>query len=271
MDHQNFSETDDGNQGKKVLIPAREGLKTHWSFRFTYDKINLDHLDHLICKISDKFRFQLERGNGGQLHWQGCFKSRKRMRRGAVRKVFDGFNLNFPKCDYLEPTVDTDAAEAYVMKEDTRVDGPWEKGFPKPPRIDTRLSEFVPRPGWQQFIVDLLDTEPDDRTVYWHVDEVGGTGKSLLSKWLAQRDDVVVVTSCKSADIATVIEPSMLMLIIDIPRCNDGHFVPYNIIEQVKNGFVCDGKLKKKMEVTSFAPPHVVIFSNHYPERSGSG
>lgn len=269
MDQLSLPTVETGSQGKKVLTPAREKLMSHFSFRFTYEKITLDQLDQLLQVYCKKFRFQLERGEkSGQLHWQGCFMPLNRKRCEAVRDYFSDFGFAWPKIDYLEPTRKEEAAEAYTMKEDTRVEGPWEKGFPAPPRIDKRLAGFKPREGWQQFVVDLLDKEPDDRTVYWHTDPIGGTGKSLLSKWLAQRPDVCVVSSCKSADIATVVHAAMLVLIIDIPRCNDGQYVPYNIIEQVKNGFVSDGKLKKKMEITSFAPPHVIVFSNFEPDRS---
>lgn len=134
------------------------------------------------------------------------------------------------------------------------------------PREDKRLKNFEPR-TWQKDLYDTLMEEPDDRTVTWIVDKIGGKGKSLFCKWISwKHDDVLSCTMNKSADILTLVEEKYKTYLIDLPRSYDVKYCPFNAIEQIKNGYVTEGKLKKTARKLFFAPPHIVIFSNELPD-----
>lgn len=68
--------------------------------------------------------WQLEEGeNGGNLHYQIYWCAKSPVRMNTVKRVFE--------CDSIHCEVaimDEDVCVAYVTKEDTRVDGPWEIG-----------------------------------------------------------------------------------------------------------------------------------------------
>lgn len=121
---------------------------------------------------------------------------------------------------------------------------------------------------WQQEIEDLITAPPDDRKIYWFWEEKGNVGKTTFAKYLSMKYDYVLYSRCtKSADIVMGASPSKSVYILDLPRSN-AHFEPWNAIEQLKDGFICDAKLKKEVRTVCIRPPHVIIFSNHEPEKS---
>ncbi len=78
----------------------------------------------LVDKNDDKINYavwQLERGESGNLHYQGYveFTSRTRMA-GALKAI--------PNCHWEIRRGTAEEARKYSMKEDTRVEGPWEVG-----------------------------------------------------------------------------------------------------------------------------------------------
>lgn len=137
--------------------------------------------------------------------------------------------------------------------------------MPKP------LKLWRPPYKWCDDVDKIIAGEPDYRKVYWFWESKGGAGKSQYSKWLANnKDGVIVVQSCKSADILTVIDNDIEVLILDFPRGqHPGTYFPCNAIEQIKNGMIMDGKLKKKARMLCFNTPHVIVFANEPPGMIG--
>lgn len=119
---------------------------------------------------------------------------------------------------------------------------------------------------WQHTLLDILKTKPNDRDIYWFYDEIGNVGKSKFGKylWFKNKTTLCFTTATKSADILTSAENHYKTYIFDFPR-SLGEFCPYNAIEQLKNGFITDSKLKKKCRTLAFNPPHIIIFSNQLP------
>lgn len=120
---------------------------------------------------------------------------------------------------------------------------------------------------WQKEVLTIIDETPDRRTIHWYYETKGNTGKSTFAKWVyMHRNDVRLITCTKSSDITTCANDTIKTYIIDIPRSVESqYFYPWTAIEQLKNGFVTDGKLKKHVEVTCCSPPHIIIFSNFIP------
>lgn len=243
-----------GSSGGNTIPRCHASKK--WFFTWNnYKPEDINRLIELFGSKVSKYIFQEEKGYNGTQHLQGCIEL---IFKGRPIELFGIKEIHWEKCANWEKAI------KYCSKKETR-NGNVFSNMPAP-RVDTRILSFIPRP-WQADLIATLSTPPDDRTVYWYVDLTGNQGKSLLCKYLNDTyEDVCVVTATKSADILTIASDFYKTYLIDIPR-STGDFCPFNAIEQLKNGLITDAKLKKEARVVSFAPPHVVIFSNHYPDR----
>lgn len=122
--------------------------------------------------------------------------------------------------------------------------------------------------NWQKECLSIIDSTPDRRTIYWYWETKGNTGKSTFAKWVClHRKDARLITCTKSSDILTCADNNIKTYIIDIPRSVEKtSFYPWTALEQLKNGYVTDGKLKKQVKITCCAPPHIIIFANYTPD-----
>lgn len=123
---------------------------------------------------------------------------------------------------------------------------------------------------WQQNLLDLVETEPDTRTIHWIYDPVGNNGKSFLVKYLDIKYNICLGTG-KKEDIFHQIAKHYeeykaypKIVVVDIPRCQDSQYISYGALEAIKNGHIFSGKYEgAKMR---FLEPHVIVFSNDYPD-----
>lgn len=204
--------------------------------------------------FAERWVVQEERGESGTLHLQGCFKLKGKGKRfETLQKEFRG--VHFEVCI-------SEQAEKYCSK--PTFDGAKRSVFPIPVRT------FRPEGPIFDSIEKMISEEADFRKIHWFVDLKGNTGKSAFCKYMKVKyeDLVTVITSSKSADILTCISGKEKLVIFDFPRCsNVGTYCPFNALEQIKNGFITDAKLKKEARTLIFDSPHVVIFANEYPDR----
>ena len=121
--------------------------------------------------------------------------------------------------------------------------------------------EFNARSGWQQRLVEDLATEPDTRKVIWYYDSVGNTGKSFFATHYTEKGSYYV-TGGKAADIfyGYSYEP---VVFFDLARMKQ-EYVQYDVMEAFKNGQFYSTKYECKN--VKFNVPHVVVFSNFYPD-----
>lgn len=119
---------------------------------------------------------------------------------------------------------------------------------------------------WQRTIADLYSTIPDGRTCHWIVDIEGGKGKSSFCKYMYVKHKVLTIQGGKLADIMNIVfnvdMRATRMVLIDIPR-STGNRVSYSAIECILNGMITNTKYETGVKV--FDPPHLVVFSNFYP------
>lgn len=111
---------------------------------------------------------------------------------------------------------------------------------------------------WQQWTLDLLVRDPDDRAIFWFYDPDGGNGKTFLSKWLVQENGAFYMNGGKSADICFAYQGERIV-VFDYMR-DHKEFVGYGAIEQLKNGMFFSPKYQSVMK--TFDTPHVIIFAN---------
>lgn len=131
----------------------------------------------------------------------------------------------------------------------------------------SRAVEPEPLPSlrdWQKNAVALLDSPPDPRKIHWFYDSMGNTGKSALARHLVATTGAFYCTGGKHVDIlfAYLLQN---IVIFDLPRDYEDK-VPYNVIEQIKNGAIFVSKYASKTYF--FKTPYVFIFCNFHPDKN---
>lgn len=119
---------------------------------------------------------------------------------------------------------------------------------------------------WQRTLDEVVNQEPDDRTVICVVDERGGMGKSKLAKyWMSNRPGTQCLSIGRRDDLAYKIDVKNNLFVFDIPRGNL-QFFQYNVAEMLKDRIVHSNKYQP---VTKYMNHncHVVVFTNEQPDR----
>lgn len=202
-----------------------------------------------------KFMFQLEEGDSGTPHFQGVVQYKSPKRLCTLKKEMP--RAHWEKCKSIPASV------KYCQKTEGRIAGPWFKGW----KVEV---PFVPR-DWQREVLEIVNTEADDRTIHWFWEEEGNVGKTTLCKHLVRENDALYVLG-KSADMKYAVTqyvekngegPSTVLF--DFPRTMEG-FVSWEGMESIKNGLFFSGKYEAKTVVMD--SPHVICFANFLPEMS---
>lgn len=135
-----------------------------------------------------------------------------------------------------------------------------------------RDEHFAPRP-WQAAVVGAVSTEPNDRSIFWVTDAIGGKGKSRLARHILA-EHAGLELSGRVCDMAHILgryidthgQPPRVV-VIDISRAaaeNTKHL--YSFAEMLKNGRVIATKYDSRQ--LAFKPPHVLFFSNSSWDRT---
>lgn len=248
-----------GNCNTRVQIsPAK-----HWCFTYnSYLEKDINSFLSVLIHSSKKYVFQEERGESGNLHLQGyiCFNRRVR-----PKGVFSAF-----KTIHWEKTKNIKASILYCSDQDKRIEGGriWSAGVNIQENIsilaDTELKQ------WQSEIKEVISKDPDERSIYWVWEPIGGVGKSVFCKYLCVKFNALLLSG-KGADMKygivkykeTVgLYPKLIL--IDIPR-SIKDYVSYSGIESVKNGCFFSGKYEGQMCL--FNSPHIICFANQRPDK----
>lgn len=119
---------------------------------------------------------------------------------------------------------------------------------------------------WQKDIINIINTIPNDRTVYWIYDDTGNNGKTALTKHIYQEyNDVLIFSKGKANDIAYQICQSNFLpklCIFDITRTMFEN-ISYQALEEIKNGCINTYKYEGGFKI--FPSPHLIVFSNSMP------
>lgn len=166
-----------------------EGQHNRYMFRWTEhpNKVNFNNPAQLVqCleregPMKDSY-FQMEKGEEtGKLHYQGFVKFSEKKRGKTLAKKLNPYLFG----------IELQAARAqdsicidYVMKEDTRVSGPYTKR-----KLDTtkypEVKPIIDSPyAWQSTVLSQLEENPPFRRRNSIYDAVGNSGKTMFCKYL---------------------------------------------------------------------------------------
>jgi len=225
--------------------------------KFTSDDLHAWLSIH--CKA---YAFQLERGHSGYLHYQGRFTLKERTRQGTLIGRMAG--SHFQGC-HLSPTSNANRGNNYyVMKEDTRVAGPW-TDHDAPIVRPHQLPNCALRP-FQEHI--LNDTVFEPRVINIIIDTKGNHGKSYLSLYASVYKKATVVpalTEYKDVMAFCLVAEIRPVLIVDLPRAipkrNLNGF--FSGLESIKDGKAFDCRFRYREKI--FDAPNIWVFSNVIP------
>lgn len=230
-----------------------------YDFTSSAEKTTKEELQELLDKYCKKWCYQLEKGEETEyLHWQGRFKLKVKERIGGVIKKFPGCHI----------TITSEANRDnmfYVMKIETRVEGPWSDTDAYIPRDIRAIKELLP---WQETLRENFE-KIDDRVVDVVVDTRGGIGKTVFVRWMCCHGLGQVLPFCN--DYRDLLRMCMgvgvhPLYFIDIPRAitKDRLFQLYGAIETIKGGYAYDERYHFHQRF--FDPPRICVFTNTDPD-----
>jgi len=238
-------------------------------YRFVFTITTTDP-DHAIiqdwCKENaQNYCFQREVGTvAGKSHFQGRVKMKKKVRKAQLLKALEPLyetSLVYVRGEQAKENM----GNFYVTKEETRVAGPWSDQMIYAGRDLACMSTPYP---WQKQVLDSIAGEADDRTVNFIVDPVGNSGKSKLAKYIGFKKLGMSLAFGDARSLANLVikmkpKPAYFLdLSRSKPKDNAMSDI-YNVIEQIKNGYVLNTKYEP--EIMYMEPPHVWVLSNLPP------
>lgn len=161
----------------------------------------------------------------------------------------------------------------YVMKADSRVEGPWiDTEYEDPPPLTRQLVAFQEREKYPwQVQIEQWCGELDDRSIKLIYDDIGNSGKSIMSEYLEYHRKAFEIPPLK--DMEDIMQFCMsfkaqTVYLIDMPRAmkKDKLAGFYSGLESLKNGYVYDKRYAAKRR--RFDRPQVIVFTNKMPEWS---
>lgn len=228
----------------------------------TLNNWTLDELNFLksYCENNcEDYRINQEIGENSTPHLQFCMKFKNARGFNALKKLF-------PRA-HIEKSKNWSATKNYCEKSETQVAEcikPINIIRCKDPLEGKELRPF------QHQILDLIEQEPDDRTINWVYDLKGSAGKTTLAKHLCLKyPNEILYLSGKASDmkygVMNFIDAghNIKAIMIDLTRSVE-NFVSYEGIESLKNGIYYNTKYECKMVI--YDSPHIIIFANFEPE-----
>ena len=244
-----------------------------WIFSITWSSpVDTQPIAHAAFKqVAKKFIYQWERGEvAGKEHLQGYLNLKERSYGTGkpLGALLNSLGMNGVECRACS-TEGQQALKSYVMKDETRIRGPWAD---HPVYLGQDLSMLNTPFPWQQDIIDMISEPPDDRTILWIDDSGGNQGKSKLLKYLCYKKLAKRVPMGNATQLKTnvIVQGASRVYCVDIPRTIGSTEKMTDLIsalEEIKGGWVSSAMYGKHQELF-MQPPHVICFSNMPPPRA---
>lgn len=241
-------------------------------FDITIPKDNYEDQYELMEKLDkycSKFVFQLEQGEKTDyLHWQVRMHLMKKITlAGALADLAPHIGGHW---SITSNTVHRKNKFNYVMKEQSRVDGPWtDEDYEEPPPMTWQLKQFL---QWELFPYQKWMMEKAQqrsmRDIHLIYDPNGNAGKSIFLEYLEYKRIAFEMPPFRAMEdmlqYAHSFKPQSCY-VIDMPRGMKkdklGEF--YSGIEVLKNGVTWDKRYSGKKR--RMGRPEIFVFTNELP------
>lgn len=236
-----------------------------WDITIPADKAVLEDLKKWMKTNCKSYAFQLERGSEtGYVHYQCRISLKEKDRLSGVKRL-----LAIEEA-HLCPTSDANKANMfYVMKEDTKIDGPWTDKDEEPLYIPRQIRDITALRPWQQSLISDKDVW-NTRSINILIDKMGNIGKSILKTWIGVHQigrSLPFSNDYKDFMRMVMDTPKRKLYIIDVPRAIRKEQVHsfFSGIETLKDGYAYDDRYKFREEY--FDCPNIWVFMNTLPDR----
>lgn len=225
-------------------------------------------LKQLLKDVFKHWAFQKERGEGGYIHWQVRGSLKVRQRWNGMKK-WCGAMLQGAHCT---PTSITNKDNMfYVMKEETRLEGPWTSKDPEDTYVQQRFRGAIEWREWQNDLLEDIKKRPNDRNINILLSPKGNDGKTFLATYIHTMGLGRRIPAQREArDIMRMVMdmPKATCYLMDLPRATSKHAQEaiYASLEEIKNGYAYDDRYGFKEQF--FEPPHIWVFTNHLPDKN---
>lgn len=244
-----------GPHSARVSVLKRGNAKKTWMITLSGSSGSNGSIQAWVELHCDSAVWQLERGEGGYVHYQITLTLKRKQRLSWLKN-------HFARTGHFEVVNNHDAAFDYAAKVDSRIAGPF--FYPEPVRPVRDNLEGKTLRVWQKQVLDICKTDPNGRTINWYWDGLGNKGKTWLAKHLALQQQACVLGNGKKNDIAHAVNSKARIVVFILPRDVEGR-IAYGAIEQICDGMIFSGKYQSTCKI--FDPPHVFVFANFMPER----
>ena len=248
-----------------------ENQITGYDITVSCNEYDIQNLKKQLSEWCKKWVFQRERGEEtGFEHFQCRVHLMKKKRFAEVKKLVASGVLIKGNWSPTSATVHEGANFNYVMKADTRIEGPWtDQEFTEPMPLTRQLKKFMKDQfyPWQEQVMRMCN-ELDDRTIKLIYDVHGNAGKSIFSEYLEYKEMAFELPPLRSMqDIMAVCMcvPVSKVYIVDMPKAmkKDKLAELYSGLECLKNGKMYDIRYSYKRR--RIDRPQIIVFTNMLP------
>lgn len=197
-----------------------------------------------------------EVGESGTPHLQGFIEFKTKVRPAGYKGIPTG--IHWEKCKgSFQDNVQYCIKDGQVEKAST-IKVPRQIKFPT-----------MDRP-WQKEILEIIETEPDDRTIYWYWSDAGNIGKTTFTKYLCVKHDACLLSG-KGADVRNGAMTWKKdkgaypdVCVFPIPRSFNSDYLSYEAMENIKDALFYSGKYEGG--TVADPCPHLFVFANFPPD-----
>lgn len=240
-----------------------------WDITFSWETNDKQKWIEFFTGYAKKWAFQKEESGTGYVHGQCRMSLTSKKEFSALKELMDANDLNGY---HMSPTSKTTAMSGdlfYVIKKDTRVDGPWsDKDEVKEKVMTKQLEKIKVLYPWQNSIVEYLKAW-EDRKILCIVQPAGDVGKSGFAEYLEYHDlaeEMPPMNDMQDIMAAVMSIKNKKAFVIDMPKAmKKDRLGPFFAgLECLKNGMAYDKRYAfKKMR---FDRPHIIVFTNSMPD-----
>lgn len=242
-----------------------------WDLTASADRNPFEIMKDFFNKHCKKWAFQKEQGTQtGYLHWQCRFSLNGKHTENAVKALLFGEDIEAFHVSRTSKNA-TKGPAFYVIKEYTRVEGPWTDQDPAPiplTKTSRKLDELGLLPWQNSLMLETMDY--NDRRIHCVVDKDGNNGKGALCKWAYVKGLAQLIPPFNNyGDLIQFAfsRPRASLYLIDMPRAmpKKNLFEMYQGIETLKDGYMFDKRYKGQFELID--EPNIVVFTNTPPKK----
>lgn len=230
---------------------------------FTLNNYTDDEYRILLEWCATKIHYIIgkEIGENGTPHLQGFVESKGGIRFDTLKNLNDRVHWEKAKGNKKQNFIYCSKENNFVSNYDILTD--------EERRHSRLLKKYdnVVWKDWQQDIINICESEPDDRTINWIYDEEGNNGKSFLVKYLYLKYGCIIADGKKDNIFNQILNTDLnfKIVVLDVPRHNEG-YVNYGVLEQIKDGLIYSGKYEGG--ICAFDNVHIFVFANFEPDLS---